>query len=80
MADTRGYTNDDLMFDIFKWIKSFMKEKNFSPTTREVAEGLQLSVSTVHGYMRRLVDEGYMTMENMQARTIVPKGWHYEVD
>ena len=80
MARKYGYTNDALMNQIFAYIKSFMWEKNFSPTAREIAEALSLSTSTVHGYLKRLVDEGYMTMENMQARTIVPKGWHYEVD
>lgn len=80
MAKNYGYTNDILMNDILKFIKSFMIDNNYSPSIREIAEHESVAIATVHGYLRRLVEEGYITMNKMQSRTIVPVGWHYEVD
>jgi repressor LexA len=49
----------------------YIDDNKISPTTRELAHifGIK-STSTMHGYLRRLRDKGYITWKECMPRTI----------
>ena len=48
-----------------------MKEKGFSPTVREIGEAIGLkSTSSVHIYLKRLEEWGYIIRKNECPRAI----------
>ncbi|MHA6484490.1 LexA family protein [Paenibacillus sp. strain BS8-2] len=52
-------------------IKTFIQQKGYSPTTRELAEALGYqSSSTVHSLLDKLVAKGYISKEASGPRTI----------
>ena len=57
---------------IYKSIKAYIKEHKISPTVRELCElnGLK-SPATVHDYLERLKEKGYITYIKHSGRSIV---------
>lgn len=52
-------------------IKTFIQQKGYSPTTRELAEALGYqSSSTVHSLLDKLAIKGYISKESSGSRTI----------
>lgn len=57
--------------ELFNIICNYVDEKKISPTTRELMQlfGLK-STSTMHAYLVRLKDKGYITYQTSMPRTI----------
>ena len=59
--------------EIYSFIVKFRNEKGYSPSFREIGKGCFLSVSTVAGYVDRLVRKGYLDYIPYVSRTLTPK-------
>lgn len=58
---------------IYDYVLLFRAKKHFSPSMREIAEGVGLhSVSTVHKHVHSLVDKGWFLPCTGKKRTILP--------
>ncbi len=56
---------------IYDYIRDCILNHNFSPTVREICEELGFkSTSTVHSYLKELVEEGYIIKDELKKRTI----------
>lgn len=56
---------------IYDFIAAYIKDNNFSPSMREITEGVGLqSTSTVKGHLDRLQRDGYLDFEPSKPRTI----------
>lgn len=56
---------------VLDFIKRFIASKGYSPTVREIAEGLYLkSPSTVQEHLKNLVAAGLITIDKRKSRTI----------
>ena len=56
---------------IHEYIRDCILNHNFSPTVREICERVGIkSTSTVHYYLKELVDEGYIVKDDLKKRTI----------
>lgn len=63
--------NEDRQINILKYIHSFLTEKNYPPTVREIAQAVDLaSSSTVHGHLSRLEKKGYIHRDPSKPRAI----------
>ena len=59
--------------DVYHYIVKYRKEKRFSPSMREIAEGIGLhSASTVHVHVHNLMDKGWLQPVERMNRTILP--------
>lgn len=57
--------------EIYKIIKDFIAEHNYSPTTRDIVKRTNLkSVSSVHSYIKELENRGLIIRENSKSRSI----------
>ena len=56
---------------ILKFIEKSVEEKGYAPSVREIGKAVGLSsTATVHGYLARLQEEGYIKKENNKGRTL----------
>ena len=56
---------------IYEYIRDCILNHNFPPTVREICERVGIkSTSTVHYYLKELVDEGYIVKDDLKKRTI----------
>lgn len=56
---------------ILKSIEKSVKEKGYAPSVREIGKEVGLSsTATVHGYLSRLQEEGYIRKEDNKGRTL----------
>ena len=59
--------------DVYDYILEYRKEKRFSPSMREIAEGIGLhSASTVHVHIHHLIKKGWLLPCEQLNRTIIP--------
>ena len=59
--------------DVYDYILEYRKEKRFSPSMREIAEGIGLhSASTVHVHIHHLISKGWLLPCEQLNRTIIP--------
>ncbi|HVU15089.1 MAG TPA: hypothetical protein VHD90_27635 [Phototrophicaceae bacterium] len=56
--------------NVYKFIKSYLKQHKYPPTLREIGEGCYLSTAAVTRHLDRLEWEGKLTREPGQARSI----------
>jgi repressor LexA len=57
--------------DILSFIEKQIKEKGYPPSVREIGKSVGLSsTATVHGYLRKLEEKGYIKKENQKGRTL----------
>lgn len=57
--------------EIYEFIATYIEENRFSPSMREITEGVGLqSVSTVKGHLDRMKRDGYLDFESIRPRTI----------
>lgn len=62
---------------IFDFINSFIEENGYSPTVREIADGVGLkSPATVHTHISNLVDMGLLKKDALKNRTISSQTVH----
>ena len=56
---------------ILKFIEKSVREKGYPPSVREIGKATGLSsTATVHAYIARLKEEGYIAKENNKGRTL----------
>jgi len=55
---------------ILKYIKKYIREKDYSPTLEEIGRHFGLVKSTIHQHIRSLKEKGYLNKLNYQARAI----------
>ncbi|MDO4564672.1 MAG: hypothetical protein Q4C04_03585 [Clostridia bacterium] len=59
--------------DVYNYILEYRKAKRFSPSMREIAEGIGLhSASTVHIHVHNLMNKGWLLPCEQMNRTIIP--------
>ena len=62
--------------EIYEYIIGYMEKNLFSPTVREICEGVGLkSTSSVYSYLKKLEENGYITTREAEPRTIRPTGY-----
>lgn len=60
--------------EVYNFITQFIEEHGYSPSFREIAKGCYFgSVSTVAGYVDRLIKKGAIDYIPRTPRTITPK-------
>lgn len=60
--------------EVYNFITNFIQEHGYSPTFREIAKGCYFgSLSTVAGYIDRLVKKGVLEYIPRTPRTLNPK-------
>lgn len=56
---------------IIKFIEKEVKEKGYPPSVREIGKSVGLSsTATVHGYLAKLKEKGYISKEDQKGRTL----------
>ncbi len=56
---------------VYDFIESYIDQKGFGPTVREIAEAVQLSSpSTVHVHLKTLEEKGYIVRDQRKSRSI----------
>ena len=57
--------------DILSFIEKQIKENGYPPSVREIGKSVGLSsTATVHGYLTKLEQKGYIKKENQKGRTL----------
>jgi repressor LexA len=63
--------NNEKQMQIYKFIKSYINEKSYPPSVREICAAVGLSsTSTVHGHLERLERKGLIKRDPTKPRTI----------
>lgn len=56
---------------ILKFIEKQIKDKGYPPSVREIGKAVGLSsTATVHGYLKKLKEKGYINKEDQKGRTL----------
>ena len=56
---------------IYDFIESYIEQKGFGPTVREICEAVNLSSpSTVHVHLKTLEDKSYIVRDSLKSRSI----------
>lgn len=56
---------------ILKFIEKQIKDKGYPPSVREIGKAVGLSsTATVHGYLAKLAEKGYIKKEDQKGRTL----------
>ena len=56
---------------IFNFIEKQVNEKGYPPSVREIGKAVGLSsTATVHGYLAKLAEKGYIKKEDQKGRTL----------
>lgn len=62
---------------IYEFIESYILQKGYGPTVREIAEAVHLSSpSTVHVHLKTLEEKGYIVRDPLKSRSIALPGKH----
>ena len=61
----------EIQAETLAFIKTFIKENQFPPTFREIAEHFGIAPPTVSQHLDALERKGYITRRNREPRTIV---------
>jgi len=58
-------------FEVLEYIKTQMREQSYPPSVREICAAVNLkSTSTVHAYLKRLEELGYIKRDSTKTRAI----------
>lgn len=68
------------MQETYQFIIDFIKENGYSPSYREIANGVGCALSTVVGRLEKLVEFGMIEMKANVPRTISVVGYSYVKD
>lgn len=80
MADTAEKLTDKERA-IFKFIKSTIKNDGYAPSVRDIGAAVNIkSTSTVHLYLKRLEQKGYIKRQDGKSRTITLNSKEVGVD
>ena len=62
---------------VYEFIESYILQKGYGPTVREIAEAVHLSSpSTVHVHLKTLEEKGYIVRDPLKSRSIALPGKH----
>lgn len=62
---------------VYEFIESYILQKGYGPTVREIAEAVHLSSpSTVHVHLKTLEEKGYIVRDPLKSRSIALPGTH----
>lgn len=62
---------------VYEFIESYILQKGYGPTVREIAEAVHLSSpSTVHVHLKTLEEKGYIDRDPLKSRSIALPGKH----
>ena len=62
---------------VYEFIESYILQKGYGPTVREIAEAVHLSSpSTVHVHLKTLEEKGYIVRDSLKSRSIALPGKH----
>lgn len=62
---------------VYEFIESYILQKGYGPTVREIAEAVHLSSpSTVHVHLKTLEEKGYIVRDPLKSRSIALLGKH----
>lgn len=62
---------------VYEFIESYIMQKGYGPTVREIAEAVHLSSpSTVHVHLKTLEEKGYIVRDSLKSRSIALPGKH----
>ena len=62
---------------VYEFIESYIMQKGYGPTVREIAEAVHLSSpSTVHVHLKTLEEKGYIVRDPLKSRSIALAGKH----
>lgn len=62
---------------VYEFIESYILQKGYGPTVREIAEAVHLSSpSTVHVHLKTLEEKGYIVRDPLKSRSITLPGKH----
>lgn len=62
---------------VYEFIESYILQKGYGPTVREIAEAVHLSSpSTVHVHLKTLEEKGYIVRDTLKSRSIALPGKH----
>ena len=62
---------------VYEFIESYILQKGYGPTVREIAEAVHLSSpSTVHVHLKTLEEKGYIVRDPLKSRSIALLGQH----
>ena len=62
---------------VYEFIESYILQKGYGPTVREIAEAVHLSSpSTVHVHLKTLEEKGYIVRDQLKSRSIALPGKH----
>ena len=65
--------NTERRSDIIRYIAAYRSKTGYSPSVREIMSAVGLkSPSTLHGYMVRMEQDGYLIMGSEVSRTVSP--------
>lgn len=57
--------------DVYDYVRMFIEDNGYSPTIREIADGIMLSsASTVHSHVNSLIRKGFLTQSSGGVRTL----------
>lgn len=63
--------NEEKIKDVLKFILSQTKKVGYPPSVREIQSALEIkSTSTVHSYLNKLKDQGYIAKDDMKTRAL----------
>ncbi len=66
---------------VYEFIESYIDQKGYGPTVREIAEAVNLSSpSTVHVHLKTLEEKGYIVRDPMKSRSISLPNKHESVE
>lgn len=57
---------------VLAYVNEHRDEYGYSPSVRDIAQKMNVSVSTAHGDLRELEEEGLVTRVNRLGRSVVP--------
>ena len=64
-----GLTKKEI--EIFQFIKECIERDGYAPSVRDICRALNIrSTSTVHGYLHRLDEKGYLQMSSRKSRAM----------
>lgn len=71
MPRKRGNELNDREKDILNFIEKQIEERGYPPSVREIGKSVGLSsTATVHGYLNKLEEKGYVRKENQKGRAL----------
>ncbi len=74
MADN-GYKLTDKEKAVFKYIRSTIRNYGYAPSVRDICAAVGIkSTSTVHGYIKRLEEKGYINRVDGKSRAMTVSG------